>query len=102
MCIEVLNNSIKRNGYSKKSKTEDILGCSFKEFKEHIESQWEDWMSWGNHGKYNGDLNYGWDLDHIKPLILSENEEDMIKLNHHTNFQPLCGYINRYVKKDNY
>ena len=27
-------------------------------------------------------------------------EEDIIKLNHYTNIQPLCSYINRYVKRD--
>lgn len=47
--------SLKRQGYSKKSKSEDILGCTFEEFKEHIESQWEDWMKWDNYGKYNGE-----------------------------------------------
>lgn len=33
--------SLKRKGYKKRSKTEQILGCSFLEFKNHIESQFE-------------------------------------------------------------
>ena len=27
-----------------------------------------DWMTWENKGLYSGELNYGWDIDHIIPL----------------------------------
>ena len=90
----------RRNGYSKNSKTYDILGCSFDEFKQHIESQWEDWMTWDNYGKYNGEAGYGWDIDHITPISSAINEGEVIKLNHYTNLQPLCSYLNRDVKID--
>lgn len=93
--------SIKRSGYSKSSKTTEILGCSFEELKSHIESKFESWMTWENYGKYNGELNYGWDIDHIIPLSSANTEEDIIKLNHYTNLQPLCSFINRDVKIDN-
>jgi len=36
-----------------------------------------------------------------KCLSFAENEEDIIRLNHYTNLQPLCSYINRYIKRDN-
>lgn len=91
--------SIKGRGYSKKSNTYNILGCSFSEFKLHIESQFKDWMSWDNYGLYNGDLDYGWDLDHIIPVSSAVDEQGIIKLNHYTNFQPLCSYTNRYIKR---
>jgi DNA repair exonuclease SbcCD ATPase subunit len=87
-------------GYTKKSRTYEILGCSYEEFKNHIESQWEEWMDWDNHGSYNGKEKDGWDLDHVIPLASVNTEEEIIKLNHYTNFQPLCSHINRYVKKD--
>ena len=77
-----------------------ILGCSFEEFKYYIGAKFESWMNWNNYGLYNGELNYGWDIDHIIPVSTAKTEEDIIKLNHYTNLQPLCSYINRYVKKD--
>lgn len=95
-----ISKSITRNGYNKNSKTEEILGCSFKEFKKHIESQWADWMSWDNYGKYNGELNYGWDIDHIVPTSSAINESEVIKLNNFNNLQPLCSKVNRDIKKD--
>lgn len=88
-------------GFKKGSITEEILGCSFNNFKLHLESKFEDWMNWENYGLYNGELNYGWDIDHIRPLCLSENEEDVIKLNHYTNLQPLCSKMNRDIKYKN-
>jgi hypothetical protein len=59
-------------------------------------------MFWENYGLYNGELNYGWDVDHIIPLSSSESEEGIIKLNHYTNLQPLCSKVNRDIKKDSY
>lgn len=84
----------------KLNRTEVILGCSIIEFKSHLESQFQDWMNWDNYGKYNGDLNHGWDIDHIIPISSAKTEEDIIKLNHYTNLRPLCSYTNRYIKKN--
>lgn len=92
---------LKRGSYNKTSTTEEILGCSYEEFKIYLESQFQDWMTWNNYGKYNGELDYGWDIDHIEPLSKAKNEADIIRLNHYTNLQPLCSYTNRYIKKDN-
>jgi hypothetical protein len=97
----MVSRSIKRSGNYKKSKTIEIIGCSYEEFKTYLESKFEDWMNWGNYGKYNGNERYGWDIDHVTPLKSAHTEEDIIKLNHYTNLQPLCSKINRDVKKDN-
>lgn len=96
--------SFLRNGFPKNSKTQEILGCSFVEFVSYIESKFETWMNWSNHGKYNGEINYGWDIDHIIPISSAKTEKDVIKLNHYSNFQPLCSYTNRHIKgsKTNY
>lgn len=92
---------MKKNGFYKKSKTLEILGCSYDEFKQHMESLWEPWMNWDNYGLYNGDVNYGWDIDHIIPSSSAVTEDDVIKLNHYTNLKPLCSFYNRNIKRDN-
>jgi len=83
--------SIKKGGFSKKTKTYNIIGCSYEDFKQYIESQFKDGMFWGNHGK--------WHYDHIIPISSAITEEDVIKLNHYTNFQPLWALDN--IKKSN-
>lgn len=37
---------------------------------------------------------------HIIPISSATNEEELIKLNHYTNLQPLCSKVNRDIKKD--
>ncbi len=96
-----VNSALKRNAQTKKSKTINILGCSVKFLKEHLEKQFELWMNWNNYGMFNNSKNYGWDIDHIIPLSSAKNEEELIKLLHYSNLQPLCSYINRIIKKDN-
>ena len=59
----LIYNSFYYNGYSKNSKTEELLGCSFEELKQLLESKFEPWMNLDNRGLYNGELNYGWDID---------------------------------------
>lgn len=100
-----IGNSIRyylhKGGYKKECRTHEILGCSFEEFKSYLESKFDIWMSWDNYGKYNGEFNYGWDIDHIKPISSAKTKEEIIKLNHYTNLQPLCSYTNRYIKINN-
>lgn len=98
---QAIRRSLIESGYTKKYKSEEILGCTIEVFKVYIESQFEDWMTWENKGKYNGEANFGWDLDHITPLSSAENESNIIELNHYTNIQPLCSKYNRDIKKDN-
>lgn len=90
----------KTYGYKKSSRTEKIIGCSFDEFKIHLESKFEPWMNWNNYGLYNGNLNYGWDIDHIIPISSVKSEDDIIELSNYKNLQPLCSYINRYIKRN--
>ena len=78
----------------------DKLGCSFEEFKIYLELKFEDWMTWENYGKYNGELNYGWDIDHIIPLSKAITENEIYNLSHYKNLQPLCSRTNRDIKKD--
>ena len=83
----LINHSIKNKGFAKTSKTHEILGCTFEEFKVYIENQFIDDMSWDNYPE--------WEYDHIYPVSLAENEEHLIALNHYTNFQPLWRIDNK-------
>lgn len=98
----IIRDSLKRNGYSKNYRSVEILGCSIEHFKRYIESKFEIWMTWENYGNpVDGiyELNKTWDIDHIIPLNSAQTEEEIIKLNHYSNLQPLCSYHNRFVKK---
>jgi hypothetical protein len=96
-----ISDSLRYKGYTKNTKTFEILGCTFEELKVYLESKFEPWMNWENRGLYNGEPNYGWDIDHIIPLSIGNTMDEIIKLNHYTNLSPLCSFINRDVKKDN-
>ena len=69
--------------FIKKSKTIDILGCPIVEFRDFILSKCPEGTSLKDFGKF------GYHLDHIIPISSAKTEEDIIKLNHYTNFQPL-------------
>jgi hypothetical protein len=83
--------SLKNNGYTKRSKTYQILGCSYEEFKTYIQSKFSENMSWENHGE--------WHLDHKIPASSAKDEDTLIRLNHYSNFQPLWAKDN--IRKGN-
>lgn len=89
----LIRNSLKCKGLSKNKKSIDILGCDIQFFKNYIEEMFIDDMSWENYGKV-------WDIDHKIPLASATTEEEVLRLNHYTNLQPLDSYINRNVKRD--
>lgn len=70
-----------RGGFSKTSKTADMLGCDWDFFLRHLESQFHEGMSWDNRGE--------WHMDHIIPLSSAKTEDELIALCHYTNIQPL-------------
>ena len=69
------------NDFKKNTNTENILGCSIDKFKQYIENMFTEGMTLDNYGE--------WHLDHIIPISSAKTEEEVIKLNHYTNFQPL-------------
>ena len=77
----LIGTSLTRKGYTKKSRTHEILGCDYEAFTSHIESQFKDGMSWNNRD--------GWHIDHIIPLASAQTESEILRLNHFSNLQPL-------------
>lgn len=83
--------SLKSKKWHKDFKFNEYIGCSLDVLKIHIEKQFQPGMSWDNYGK--------WHLDHIIPLSLAKTEEELYKLCHYTNIQPLWAIDN--IKKSN-
>ena len=89
--VEKLRRNIFGKGYKENSFTYKVLGCDCQHFKNYIESQFKEGMSWENYGE--------WHFDHIIPLSIAKSEDEVIKLCHHTNVQPLWWQDN--VEKSN-
>lgn len=87
----LISHTIRRNGYTKKSKSFEILGCDFDFFISFIEDKFLEGMCWENYGD--------WHLDHIFPASLAKDGVHLIQLNHYTNFQPLWAKDN--ISKSN-
>ena len=67
----------------KKSKLLEVLGCTLPELKDHIQKQFISGMTWENHTLH------GWHVDHIIPLVSAKTVEEVERLCHYTNLQPL-------------
>lgn len=74
----------------KNFKTMDSIGITSNEFKTHIESLFTNGMTWENYGFGNDK----WSIDHMKPLRLAKTIDDIFKLNHYTNLQPMWNQEN--------
>lgn len=85
--------SLKRKGFTKKSKSAEILGCDWETFKVHLESYFQPGMTWENMGRG------GWHIDHHIPIAMAKTEEDALRLNHYTNLRPLW-WLDNIRKKD--
>jgi hypothetical protein len=78
-----LRSFLKTKQVKKHNGTFQIIGCTPEYLKEYIENQFFSGMSWVNYGLY------GWHIDHIIPLSSAKTEEEIFKLCHYTNLQPL-------------
>ena len=83
----LIKNGLTKQGYTKKSKTYEIIGISYDDFRKYIESKFLDGMNWDNYGK--------WHLDHIIPMCSATSEIEAISLCHYENFQPLWAIDNQ-------
>jgi len=65
------------------NKTFDMVGCTPTELKAYLEKKFSPGMTWWNHSPK------GWHIDHIIPLSRAKNYEDIVKLMHYKNLQPM-------------
>ena len=85
--------------HNKEMHSTEYLGCTIEEFREHIESQFKEGMTWSNHGD--------WHIDHKIPIAYKQDGvaptiEEVAKRLHYTNTQPLwasenMSKCNRYI-----
>jgi hypothetical protein len=78
-----------KSGHKKKGSCIKHLEYSFMQLKEHIQNQFEPWMTWDNQSKYdpkiwddNNQATWSWQLDHIIPASTfqySSMEDDGFK-----------------------
>ncbi len=78
---KLIRQALKVRKIEKYATSTSILGCSFSEFRDHIEKQFTKGMSWDRISEIH--------LDHIIPLKSGRTEEDVIRLCHYTNLRPL-------------
>ena len=92
-CIvrNIIYSFLKNKNITKQNKTFNIVGCSPELLKEYLEKQFVDGMCWDNRNE--------WHIDHIIPLSSANTEEEIYKLCHYTNLQPLWAEDN--LKKSN-
>ena len=72
--------------HNKEMHSVEYLGCNIEKFREHIELQFKEGMTWENHGE--------WHIAHKIPIAykqdgISPTLEEVAKRLHYTNTQPL-------------
>ena len=69
-----LNKALKGN--VKSAGTMELIGCTVDELRTHLESQFEPWMNWDNHGAYDPSKKT-WHFDHIVPMAAFDLKDPM-------------------------
>jgi len=95
----IISTAVRRSLLNEKDDSiRNILGYTIQELKEHLESQFEDWMNWDNLGLTSKEPYKTWQIDHIKPVntfnITDIYCEDFKKCWALSNLRPLDSYIN--------
>jgi len=81
----MLNYSLKNQGYSKKTKAYHIIKCDY-----NFLINWLNGLASNNYNYGIGDLH----IDHVVPISLSKTEEETLLLNHYSNLQLLTANEN--------
>jgi len=84
-----------KNSNWKKEGSQKLLGAKYEIVIDYIESLFLENMSWDNYGRcVDGDCDNFWHIDHIIPLNIACTKEELEKLCHYTNLQPLWAIDN--------
>ena len=96
-----LRKSVCRYVKQKSARTFDLIGCSPEELRQHLESLWQEGMSWDNYGTYVKDGPMTWHIDHIIPCDSFDltNETEQAECFNYENLQPLWAVDN--IRKSN-
>lgn len=91
-----LTQALRRADVRKSQSTFDLIGCSPQEFKEHLENQFQDGMSWERKSEIH--------IDHIRPVCSFDltDPEQVKKCFHYTNLRPLwaCDNLSKGSRSD--
>lgn len=87
--------SLKAKKWVKNKKFAEYIGCDLETLRKHFSDRFTEGMTWDNYG--HGDNK--WTIDHIIPLSTANTEEEMYKLCHYTNLQPMW-YIDNILKSN--
>lgn len=79
---------VEKTGMRKLSSTEQLMGYTGSDLRDHIESGWCEGMNWGNYGE--------WHIDHIKSIqsYVDAGVTDPSIINALSNLQPLWAFDN--------
>jgi len=90
-CRNIVKRSLAHIGTDKKNTTNNLLGYSPGQLRNHLEGLFIDGMSWDNYGD--------WHIDHIRPISSFQESDKISVINSLDNLQPLWAEDN--LKKGN-
>ena len=81
----LINTAIRKQFGVKASRTNELIGCTVTELRQHLEDQFTNGMDWDNYGRN------GWHIDHIRPCASFDLSDPYQQRQcfHYSNLQPL-------------
>ena len=83
---KLINIGLKKQGFSRFSKSANLVGCDYAFLQNYLESIFQPEMTWDNFGE--------WHIDHIEPISSAIDLAGFAKRTHYTNLQPMWGKYN--------
>lgn len=87
--FRMYRNTLRRTGMALTGRASPTaaVGCDHPELRDHIAMQFRPGMSWERYRQ--------WEVDHVEPLGLARDINDLVRRCHYTNLQPLWRRENR-------